>query len=73
MIKKEGERVKRRIVLLSNWNKHDLICACLFCNPCCDRKDCEEIEVTLNPYDDLETVMKDQRKYKRVRGKLQQR
>lgn len=66
--------MKRRIVLLSNWNKNDLICACLFCNPCCNRyKNCEEIEVTLNPYDDIEECLRNQRKYKRIRGKLQQR
>lgn len=66
--------MKRKIALLSNWNKNDLICACLFTSPCCDKyKACEEIEVTLNPYDDLETVMCEQRKYKRIRGKMQQR
>ena len=60
--------MKRRIVLLSNWNKDELICACLFCNPCCDRKGCEELEVTLNPYDDIESVMKEARRYSRGKG-----
>lgn len=66
--------MKRRIALYSNWNKNDLICACLFNNPGCDKyKNCEEIEVTLNPYDDIEECLKNERKYKRVRGKMQQR
>lgn len=63
----------RTIVLLSNWDREELKCACLFGNPCCGKKDCEELEVKFNPYDDLETVMKEQRRYKRIRGKVQQR
>lgn len=67
-----GEKVKRKIVLLTNWDNQELLCACLFHSPCCDKKGCEEIEVEFNPYDDIEECIKS-RKYKRVRGKLQQR
>ncbi|MCM8710528.1 hypothetical protein M2651_05745 [Clostridium sp. SYSU_GA19001] len=65
--------MKRKYIFLSKWNKHDMLCACLQLNPCCkDTKQCEEIELTLNPYDDIEEVMRE-RKYKRHRGALRQR
>lgn len=65
---------KRQYIFLSNWDGQDLKCACLFHNPCCTNvpKVCEEIELTLAPYEDLERCMK-ARKYKRnSRGALEQ-
>lgn len=64
---------KRRYVFLSNWEEQDLKCACLFHNPLCQKyKKCEEIELTLSPYEDLESCMKE-RKYQRVNGALRQK
>lgn len=63
----------KKIVLYTRWNKHNLECACSFFNPLCSkRKECEEVEVTLDPYDDIESCMK-QRRYKRVNGAIRQR
>ena len=63
----------RQYVFLSNWDRHDLKCACLFHNPCCNEvpKNCEEIELTLKPYEDIEECMRANR-YKRVDGALRQ-
>lgn len=64
---------KREYVFLSNWVGQDLKCACLFHNPLCkDNKKCEEIELTLAPYEDLETCMKE-RSYERRNRALRQR
>lgn len=58
----------RKFVFYSKWNKDNMVCACLFHNPCCENhKNCEEIELELKPYDDLEEVMK-QRRYIRSKG-----
>lgn len=66
---------KKKYLFLSRWNKENkeiLICACLKSNPCCDRfKTCEEVELTLDPYDDIEIVMKE-KAYKRINGALRQ-
>lgn len=63
---------KRQYVFLSKWDKQNLICACLFHNPCCTNvKKCEEIELTLSPWEDLEELMR-ARKYKRINGALKQ-
>lgn len=74
-IKCKGVRkLKRKIYLYTNWDKQDLKCACLFFNPMCKRyKECEELEVVLDPYADLENTMKEQRKYKRVNGAIVQK
>ena len=57
--------MKKKIVLYTRWSKHNLECACSFFNPLCEKwKECEEMEVTLNPYQDLEECMS-QRRYKR--------
>ena len=64
---------KRRYVFLSNWEGQELKCACLFNNPLCKKyKKCEEIELTLSPYEDLESCMRE-RKYQRVNGYLRQK
>ncbi|TCO69515.1 hypothetical protein EV214_13139 [Marinisporobacter balticus] len=56
----------------TRWNEDELKCACLFGNPGCDRfKTCETLELTLNPYGDIEECMK-ARKYKRKKGALRQ-
>lgn len=55
-------KLKRKICLYTNWDKQDLKCACLFFNPMCPRyKTCEELEVTLDPYQNLEETMRDER------------
>lgn len=65
---------KRKFVFYTKWDKHNMLCACMFHNPLCDKfKDCEEIELTLNPYDDVESVMRDQRTYKREKGVIKQK
>ena len=65
---------KRKYVFYSNWNKHSLKCACLSHNPCCKKvpTECEEIELTLNPYDDIETCMRARRYKRNSRGALEQ-
>lgn len=65
---------KRKYVFLSNWDRHNLKCACLFHNPCCKKvpTECEEIELTLNPYDDIETCMRARRYKRNSRGALEQ-
>ncbi|MGM8223359.1 hypothetical protein [Clostridium perfringens] len=65
---------KRRIVMLSRWNGWEMKCACLQGNPLCEcYKECEEIEVTIKPYQDIEECLRNQRKYKRVNGALRQK
>lgn len=64
---------KRQYVFLSNWQGQDLKCACLLHKPLCDKhKECEEIELSLLPYEDIKECMKE-RSYKRVKGALRQR
>ena len=64
----------RKVVLLSKWTKNELLCACLFFNPLCScNKECEEIEVTIKPYDDIEECLRSKRTYKRHNGALRQR
>ena len=59
---------KRKCVFLSNWEGQELKCACLFNNPLCvNHKKCEEIELTLSPYEDLEQYMRE-RRYTRAKG-----
>ena len=59
---------KRKYVFLSNWEGQELKCACLFNNPLCvNHKKCEEIELTLSPYEDLEQCMRE-RRYTRAKG-----
>lgn len=59
---------KKDYVFLSKWQGQDLKCACLFHNPCCeDNKECEEIELSLLPYQDLEECMKNKREEIRKR------
>ena len=66
-------KVKRKdYVFLSKWEGQDLVCACMFFNPKCNSKECEEIELSLLPYENLEQCMKE-RKYQRVNGALRQK
>lgn len=68
-----GEVKARQYVFYSRWDKHELKCACLFGNPCCDRyRQCEEIELKLKPYEDVESCMNKARKYKRHKGAIRQ-
>ena len=59
-------KVKRKdYVFLSKWEGQNLICACLFHNPLCSYcKECEEIELSLLPYQDLEECMRNKREEK---------
>lgn len=67
-------KVKRKdYIFLSKWDGQDLKCACLFHTPLCkDNKECEEIELSLLPYEDVVDCMK-ARRYKRVNGALKQK
>lgn len=66
----------RKIVMLTKWDSDidSMICACLFSNPLCSNcSNCEELEITINPYDDIENVCREHRnKYKRVHNRLRQ-
>ncbi|WP_242850497.1 hypothetical protein [Clostridium baratii] len=64
----------RRIVMLSKWNGWDMKCACLHSNPLCKNyKECEEIEVAIKPYEDIEECLRNQRSFKRHNGALRQK
>lgn len=66
--------MKRKYVFLSRWDTHNLLCACLFHNPCCDRyKSCEEIELEINPWDDIEECMCERRYVRSKGGALKQK
>lgn len=64
----------RKEVMLTKWDKDtgEMICACLFKNPICNNhKHCEELEIIINPYDDIESVCKNHRdKYKRINHRM---
>lgn len=63
---------KRKFKFNTRWDGDNLICACLFGNPCCDRfKKCEVQYLTHDPYEDIEQVMKE-RSYKKVKGSYRQ-
>lgn len=56
----------------TRWKDNELKCACLYGNPGCDRfKTCEVLEFSLDPYADVEEVMKE-RSYRRNKGSLKQ-
>jgi hypothetical protein len=64
---------KRKYAFYTKWQAKELECACLVFNPLCDKnKGCEELELTLNPYEDIEECMRE-RSYKRVGGALRQK
>ncbi|WP_373899293.1 hypothetical protein ACER0A_002145 [Haloimpatiens sp. FM7315] len=54
----EGDSVSKKYKFNTRWNKSILKCACLFGNPACDRyRKCEVLELTLEPYADIEKCM----------------
>lgn len=60
--------------MLSKWDGWDMKCACLHSNPLCkNSKQCEEIEVAIKPYQDIEECLRNARGYKRHNGALKQR
>lgn len=64
---------KRQFVFLSNWEGQELKCACLFHSPLCkNNKKCEEIELSLSPYEDIEECMKARRYKRNSHGSLKQ-
>ncbi|MBS6503490.1 hypothetical protein PMY38_11800 [Clostridium tertium] len=67
-------KVKRKdYVFLSKWDGEEMECACLFHKPKCkDNKGCEEIELSLLPYEDVVECMK-ARRYERRKGSLRQK
>lgn len=66
----------RKEIMLTKWDKDtgEMICACLFKNPLCYKhNECEELQITINPYDDIENVCKNtRRKYKREKHRIRQ-
>ena len=58
-----GKVKKKDYVFLTKWEGQD---------PKCDSKVCEEIELSLLPYQDLESCMKE-RRYERRKGALRQK
>lgn len=63
----------RRYCFYTKWNEHDeMVCGCLVDNKLCSCKECEELELTLKPYDDIETVAREARRYKRVNGRMRE-
>lgn len=68
-----GKVPKRKYCFYTKWQGNELECACLFHNPCCNQyKNCEEIELELRPYDDIEECMR-ARRYKRENGAIRQK
>lgn len=64
---------KRKFVFYTKWDKENMLCACMLHNPLCDKfRQCEELELTLNPYGDIEEVMME-RKYRKERGVTKQK
>lgn len=62
----------KEIKVYSKWNDWEPKCMCYKNNPLCnDRKDCEEIEVTINPYRNIDEC-KRSRSYKRANGAIRQ-
>lgn len=55
----------RRIAILSKWDKeNNIVCGCLLSNPLCNKcRECEELEVAFNIYDDIKECFKNQIKY----------
>ena len=68
-----GKAKRKDYVFLSKWDGQELRCACLFHNPLCsDNKGCEEIELSLLPYEDVVECMK-ARRYQRANGAIKQK
>lgn len=68
-----GKAKRKDYVFLSKWDGQELRCACLFHNPLCsDNKECEEIELSLLPYEDVIDCMK-ARRYQRSNGAIRQK
>ncbi len=64
---------KRKFPFYTKWNKYEMLCACMLHNPICDKfKQCEELELTLKPYDDIKEVMRE-RKYENECGVTKQK
>ena len=68
-----GKAKRKDYVFLSKWDGQELRCACLFHNPLCiNYKDCEELELSLLPYEDVVECMK-ARRYQRINGAIKQK
>jgi uncharacterized membrane protein len=62
----------KKITIYSKWDVDKLECVCLLSNPLCDRyKQCEELDLVLNVYGDIEECMRN-RKYKKEHGVVKQ-
>lgn len=63
----------RKFWFNTKWNEHDeMVCGCLIDNKLCNCKECEELELTLKPYEDIEEVARAARIYKRVNGRIRE-
>jgi len=61
-----------KVNCFTRWKKDFLICLCKVGNPACDRhKTCEILEFEHDKYKDLKGCM-NERKYKKVNGKVKQ-
>lgn len=65
---------KREIWMYTKWNeKEQLTCGCLYKNPLCPNyPNCEFLKAIYSPFQDVETVMKAARQYKRINGRMRE-
>lgn len=62
----------KKVIVYSKWNGWEVECMCYKCKPCCNNmKACEEMEVTINPYKNIDEC-KRSRSYKRANGAIRQ-
>lgn len=65
----------RKEILNTKWDsKDDMICCCPYNNPrCINYKECELLEVIINPYEGIEEACKNtRRKFKRINNRIRQ-
>lgn len=67
--KKEGEGMQFK--LLTKWHEKELVCCCTIKNKCSKEHGCEELEFTLDPYQDIQSCMKHD-SYKRTGRAIKQ-
>lgn len=53
--------------LLTQWKGKELVCCCPVKNKCMKNHGCEELEFTLDPYEDIKQCMKHD-SYKKCKG-----
>lgn len=55
----------------TKWQTNEICCICLSTKKCDQKKNCEELDFTLNPYDGIKDCMKEDY-HKRNHGALRQ-